>query len=488
VQGSPRNGLDAVEASLSLRARELKVRAGMDRDDRARDPSPAEPPLPAPDALNPTLQAAPEPEPAAGPSRMLRALGSRNYRLYFSGQGVSLVGTWMTRIATSWLVYRLTGSALLLGVVSFAGQIPTFVLAPFAGVLVDRVNRHRMLLWTQVLAMLQSFAMAGLALAHVITVPEVIALSLFQGFVNAFDMPTRQAFLVEMVDRREDLGNAIALNSSLVNGARLLGPSIGGVLIAAVGEGWCFFIDGASYLAVIASLLMMRVAPGGGRPRETGRGLHQLAEGWRYVTGFAPVRSILLLLALVSLMGMPYTVLMPVVVSSVLHGGPAVLGMMMASTGVGALCGALYLARRSTVLGLGRVIVMTSGMFGAGLLAFSFSRVAWLSSACLVLVGFGMMVQMASSNTIIQTVVSDRMRGRVMSFYSMAFMGMAPFGGLLAGALAHRIGAPRTVAVSGAACMLAAAWFATRLPTQRQVMRPVYREIGILPPLDEPVA
>ncbi|HEV7587137.1 MAG TPA: MFS transporter, partial [Longimicrobium sp.] len=403
----------------------------MDPTPRAPDTPPLDPPLPLADDDNPTLQAAPEPAPAASPRRMLRALASRNYRLYFCGQGVSLVGTWMTRIATSWLVYRLTGSALLLGVVSFAGQIPTFVLAPFAGVLVDRVNRHRLLVWTQVLAMLQSFAMAGLALAGVITVPEVIALSLFQGLVNAFDMPSRQAFLVEMVDRREDLGNAIALNSSLVNGARLLGPSIGGVLIAAVGEGWCFFIDGASYVAVIASLLMMRVKPAAGRLRQCGGGVRQLAEGWRYVTGFAPVRSILLLLALVSLMGMPYTVLMPVIASTVLRGGPALLGVMMGASGVGALCGALYLARRTTVLGLGRVIVVTAGMFGAGLVAFSFSRVAWLSAACLVVVGFGMMVQMASSNTIIQTVVSDEMRGRVMSFYSMAFMGMAPFGGLL---------------------------------------------------------
>ncbi|HKP77391.1 MAG TPA: MFS transporter, partial [Longimicrobiaceae bacterium] len=252
------------------------------------EPSPTPPSVSAPDAENPTLQAAPSPAPAAGGRRMLRALSSRNYRLYFFGQGISLVGTWMTRIATSWLVYRLTGSSLLLGVVSFAGQIPTFVLAPFAGVLVDRVNRHRMLVWTQVLAMLQSFAMAGLALAGIITVPEVIALALFQGLVNAFDMPSRQAFLVEMVDRREDLGNAIALNSSLVNGARLLGPSIGGILIAAVGEGWCFFIDGASYLAVIASLMMMRVRPAAGRPAAAGRGLHALREGWRYVTGFAP--------------------------------------------------------------------------------------------------------------------------------------------------------------------------------------------------------
>src|SRR3954453_9031867 len=302
-----------------------------------------------PETENPTPEAASTPEPA-GPRRMLRALSSRNYRLYFGGQGVSLVGTWMTRIATSWLVYRLTGSALLLGVVSFAGQIPTFVLAPFAGVLVDRVNRHRLLVWTQVLAMLQSFAMAGLALAGVITMPEVIALSLFQGLINAFDMPSRQAFLVEMVDRREDLGNAIALNSSLVNGARLLGPSIGGLLIAAVGEGWCFFVDGASYLAVIASLLIMRVERKERAAGPAKRGMHQLKEGWRYVSRFAPIRTILLLLALVSLMGMPYTVLMPVIAKETLKGGPALLGALMAATGIGALCGALYLAQRTTVL------------------------------------------------------------------------------------------------------------------------------------------
>ncbi|HSU12707.1 MFS transporter [Longimicrobium sp.] len=441
------------------------------------------PPLSAPDNENPTLSAAPEPEPA-GP-RMLRALKSRNYRLYFGGQGVSLVGTWMTRIATSWLVYRLTGSALLLGVVSFAGQIPTFVLAPFAGVLVDRVDKHRMLVWTQVLAMLQSFAMAILALLHVITVPEVIGLSLFQGFINAFDMPSRQAFLVEMVDRREDLGNAIALNSSLVNGARLLGPSIGGILIAAVGEGWCFFIDGASYLAVIASLLMMRVVRKARPAGEPKRGLHQLKEGWRYVSRFAPIRTILLLLALVSLMGMPYTVLMPVIASKTLHGGPALLGALMAATGIGALCGALYLAQRTTVLGLGRVIPASAGIFGAGLAAFSFTRVPWIAVVCLVVVGFGMMVQMAASNTILQTIVDDDKRGRVMSFYSMAFMGMAPFGGLLAGALAHRIGAEHTVLVSGTCCMLAAAWFATRLPMLRHEIRPIYREIGVLPPVEE---
>lgn len=442
--------------------------------------------LPSPDDEDPSIAAAPEPEPAAGP-RMLRALSSRNYRLYFSGQGVSLVGTWMTRIATSWLVYRLTGSSLLLGVVSFAGQIPTFVLAPFAGVLVDRVDKHRLLVWTQVLAMVQSFALAALALLGIITVPEVIGLALFQGFINAFDMPSRQSFMVEMVDRREDLGNAIALNSSLVNGARLLGPSIGGIVIAAVGEGWCFFIDGASYLAVIASLLMMDVKRRDAVMRGARGGWTQMVEGWRYVSRFAPIRTILLLLALISLMGMPYTVLMPVIVGSTLKGGPALLGALMGASGVGALCGALYLAQRTTVVGLGKVIPATAATFGAGLVAFSFARVEWVAVALLVVVGFGMMVQMAASNTVLQTIVDDDKRGRVMSFYSMSFQGMAPFGGLMAGALAHHIGAPRTITISGVCCVLAAAWFATRLPMLRGVLHPIYRTIGILPPLEEEV-
>jgi predicted MFS family arabinose efflux permease len=260
---------------------------------------------------------------------------------------------------------------------------------------------------------------------------------------------------------------------------------VGGVIIAAVGEGWCFFIDGVSYVAVIASLLMMRVARHerwAGAPR---RGMHQLVEGWRYVSRFAPIRTILVLLALVSLMGMPYTVLMPVIASKTLHGGPALLGLLMAASGVGALCGALYLAQRVTILGLGRVIPVMAALFGAGLVAFSFTRAGWIAALCLVVVGFGMMVQMAASNTILQTIVEDDKRGRVMSFYSMAFMGMAPFGGLLAGALAHRIGAPSTVLVSGVCCMLAAAWFATRLPMLRHLVRPIYRDIGVLPPLEE---
>lgn len=425
---------------------------------------------------------------AGGLSFMVRALRHRNYRLFFSGQTVSLVGTWMTRIATSWLVYRLTGSALLLGTVGFAGQIPSFLLAPFAGVLIDRWNRHRLLVITQVLAMLQSAALAGLTLAGVINIWHVLFLSLFQGVINAFDMPARQAFVVEMVEKREDLSNAIALNSSMVNAARLLGPSVGGVIIAAVGEGWCFALDAVSYLAVIASLLLMRIAP---RERPAGREtrvLHELREGWRYVAGSPPIRSILLLLALVSLVGMPYTVLMPVFASTILHGGPHTLGFLMAATGVGALLGALFLASRRTVLGLGKVVPMMSALFGAGLIAFSLSRWLPLSLVLLLFTGIGFMVQMAASNTLLQTLVEDDKRGRVMSFYTMAIMGVTPFGSLLAGGLAHRIGAPHTLLFGGAGCIAAALWFASLLPSLRERVRPIYVRKGILPEMAQGIS
>jgi MFS family permease len=420
---------------------------------------------------------------AAGGSRlgfMLRALRHRNYRLFFSGQGTSLVGTWITRVALAWLVYRLTGSAALLGIVGFAGQIPTFVLAPFAGVWVDRWNRYHVLVVTQVLSMLQSFALAALALSGTINIVHILLLSLFQGFINAFDTPARQAFVVEMVEDRADLGNAIALNSSMVNGARLIGPSIAGVLIAVAGEGWCFLLDGVSYLAVIGSLLAMRVTPRA-LPTQRKSALGELRDGFHYAFGFAPIRNILLLLALVSLMGMPYTVLMPIFAARVLHGGPHTLGFLMGATGVGALAGAMYLASRSSVVGLGRIIPLASALFGAGLISFSFSHEIVLSMLLLVVAGTGFMVQMASSNTVIQTVLREEMRGRVMAFYAMAFIGTAPFGSLLAGALADRIGAPHTVALGGIACILGAGAFARGLPRLRELVAPIYVEKGILP-------
>jgi MFS family permease len=413
---------------------------------------------------------------------MVRALAHRNYRLFFAGQGTSLVGTWITRVATSWLVYRLTGSAAALGIVGFAGQIPTFLLAPLAGVWVDRWSRYRVLVVTQVLSMLQSFALAALALAGTINVAHILLLSAFQGIVNAFDTPARQAFVVEMVEDRADLANAIALNSSMVNGARLVGPSVAGVLIAVAGEGWCFLIDGVSYLAVIASLLLMRLAPT--EPRGRGqRVLQEMRDGFRYAFGFPPIRSLLFLLTLVSLMGMPYTVLMPVMAASVLHGGPHTLGFLMGATGIGALAGAIYLAARRTVLGLGRVITVASVVFGCGLIAFSLSRVLGLSLALMVVTGVGFMVQLAASNTVIQTIVREEMRGRVMAFYTMAFMGTAPFGSLFAGTLAARVGAPRTILLGGVACILGGILFGRELPRLRELVLPIYVERGILPPI-----
>ena len=420
-------------------------------------------------------------EESAGLKFLFRALRHRNYRLFFGGQSISLIGTWMTRIATSWLVFRLTHSAMLLGLVGFAGQIPVFIFAPFAGVWVDRWNRHRVLIATQILAMLQSFALAALALTGRITAWEILWLSAFQGLINAFDMPGRQAFLVEMIEGREDLGNAIALNSSMVTMARLIGPSLAGLVIAGFGEGYCFLIDGISYIAVIISLLMMRLPQFLEKPPLVSM-MAQLKEGWIYVSKFAPVRTILLLFAVISLMGMPVTVLMPIFAAQILHGGAHTLGFLMGALGAGALVGAIMLAFRKSVLGLGRVIAVSSALFGVGLIAFGLSRIEWLSMTLMVVTGFGMMQQMAASNTIIQTVVPEDMRGRTMSYYTMAFVGMAPFGSLLAGALANLASAPTTLVITGAFCVAAAGWFASQLPMIRRHIRPVYRELGILPP------
>jgi MFS family permease len=411
---------------------------------------------------------------------LLRSLSSRNYRLFFGGQSVSLIGTWITRIATSWLVYRLTGSELLLGVVGFCGQIPTLVLAPFAGVLIDRMDRHRILVVTQVLSMLQSFALALLAFTGTITVGYILGLQIFQGIINAFDTPARQSFVVEMVEDRAHLPNAIALNSSMVNGSRIIGPSIGGVLIAAFGEGWCFLLDAISYIAVIWSLMAMTVSHEK-KPRPESRAIDELRDGFQYVTRSAPISAALILLALVATMGVPYTILMPAIATTVLHGGPHTLGFLMTASGAGALVGALYLASRSSVVGLGRVMVAATIMFGLGLIVFSLSHVLWLSLLILPLVGGGMMVELASTNTILQTIVEERLRGRVMAFYAMAFLGTAPIGSLLGGLLADRIGAQHTILLGGICCVIAACWFARKLPALREIVRPIYVERGILP-------
>jgi MFS family permease len=426
----------------------------------------------------------------SGFAHAYRALRHRNFRLFFAGQSISLIGTWMTRVATAWLVYRLTKSAVLLGTVSFAGQIPTFLLAPLAGVLVDRWNRRTVLVITQVLAMVQSLALAALTLTHHINITEVLILSAFQGCINAFDMPGRQSFLMEMVEDRADLSNAIAINSSMVNIARLVGPSLAGMLIAVSSEGWCFLIDGVSYIAVVASLLLMHVTSSAARivAQAEGRAslLTQLKEGWDFVRNFAPIRTILLLFALVSLMGMPFMVLMPIFAAQVLRGGPHTLGFLMGAMGVGSLGSAISLVLRKSVRGLLKMIPIAAATFGAGLILFGLSHYVWLSMVLLLAVGFGMMQGLTASNTIIQTIVPEDKRGRVMSYYTVAFVGMAPFGSLLAGALATAIGAPWTVVISGISCIIGAAWFLSRMQEVKKAMRPIYEQLGIIPAVNVP--
>lgn len=416
---------------------------------------------------------------APSSGRFVRALRHRNYRLFFGGQSLSLVGTWITRVATSWLVYRLTGSEFLLGVVAFAGQIPLLVLAPFGGVIGDRWDRRRILLVTQILSALQSFALAALAFTGAITVRHIILLQLFQGLVNAFDTPARQAFVAEMVDDAADLPNAIALNSSMFNGSRIVGPTIAGVLTAVAGEAWCFMVDGISYLAVIGSLVAMRF----GHPAQGRRGRHiieELRAGLEYVGSFAPVRALLFQVALVSVMGMPYAVLMPVIAARVLHGGPHTLGILMTASGTGALLGAFYLASRHTVVGLGKVIIAATAMLSVGLIGFAWSTSLLVSVLLLPFVGAGMMLQSASANTILQTVVDERLRGRVMAFYSMAVLGTQPLGSLVAGALADRIGSQRTIFLGAIVCLAGAGWFALIRPRLARYVRPIYIERGIL--------
>ena len=409
----------------------------------------------------------------------LRAFRHRNYRLFFGGQGVSLIGTWMQQIAMSWLVYDLTNSAFMLGVVGFTGQIPTFLFASIAGVYADRWNRHRLIIATQTLAMLQAAILAVLTLTGWIQVWHVLILSGCLGIVNAFDIPARQSFVVDMIEDRGDLGNAIALNSFMFNGARLIGPSIGGVLIGTLGEGICFLINAVSFLGIIAALLAMKIRQPLKRDGKFNL-WRDLREGLSYAYRFTPIRAILLQLALISLMGMSYAVLMPVFARDILHSGPHMLGFLMASTGIGALTGAAYLAARKTILGLGRLIAASSGLLGIALISFALSRLPWLSLCLLFFVGVGMIIQMAASNTILQSIVEEDKRGRIMSLFAVAGMGMTPFGSLFAGTLASRIGAPDTLIISGAVCIAGALLFAINLPRIRQKVRPIYIEKGII--------
>jgi MFS family permease len=413
-------------------------------------------------------------------SGAFRTLHYRNYRLYFSGQGVSLIGTWIQLIALNWLVYELTNSALMLGLVGFVNRIPAFILAPFAGVVIDRLNKFKLLLWTQILSMLQAGLLAVLVLTHTIQVWHILLLGGMLGVINSVDTPVRQSFVVEMIGKKEDLSNAIALNSILINIARLLGPTIAGILVALVGAGWCFSINAISYIAIIASLLMMEVAP-----REIKRSaaapLTDLREGFRYVKNFIPIRNLLLLLALISLMGMPYQVLMPVFAKDIFKGGSHTLGFLMSAVGIGALAGGFYLASRKTVVGYGKKIIFATSLFGLTLAIFSQLTYLPLALVVLLFTGLGMMMQMTSINTVIQTLVDDDKRGRTMSFHTMAFFGMVPFGNLLSGVLADAIGVRSTVLFGGLCCVLAAIYASFRLPEMRALAKPIYIHKHILP-------
>ncbi len=421
-----------------------------------------------------------KPKKSFGIKMILRALRHRNYRLFFIGQGISLIGTWMQTVAAAWLVYRLSHSALMLGIVAFMGQIPVLILSPVAGVLGDRLSRLRIIIIMQFLAMVQAFILAGITFAGVIKVWHIAILSLFLGMANAFEMPNRQAFVIEMVGDKSDLGNAIALNSALFNGSRLIGPAIAGIVVALAGEWVCFTVNGISYLAALTAFLLMRV-PARKAVRRGAKILSDMREGLSYVLNFSPIRDLLMIVALLSLVAMSFPVLLPVFASRILHGTSNTYGFLVASSGIGALAGTMFLAMRRSVLGLGRVINVALIIFGAGLVMFSFSRSIALSMVILMAVGFGMISTIASCNTIVQTIVEEEKRGRVMSFYVTAFVGLAPFGSLIVGGLSSVIGAPETVLIGGVICIIGGVLFALRLPSIRRIIRPVYREMGIIP-------
>lgn len=407
---------------------------------------------------------------------IFRSLQYRNYRLFFSGQSISLIGTWMQRIAMPWLVYHLTGSAFLLGLVSFAGQIPAFLLAPVAGVVSDKYSKYRILLITQILSLIQALILAILALTGTLQIWQIVLLSIALGCINAFDVPSRHSFVIEMVEKKEHLGNAIALNSMMFNGARLIGPSVAGLILATAGEGICFLINAVSYIFVVGSLLLMNIQKKEGK-RKPGKLLHEMKEGLNYTFGFPPIKHLLILLAVVSLMGTSYQVLMPVFAKEVLHGSSSTFGFLMGAAGLGALIGAVFLASREALIKLGRIIPAASAIFGAGLIILSFSRSIYVSLMLMIIIGAGMMLHTASSNTILQTITDDDKRGRVMSFYAMAIMGTAPFGSLIAGSLAKIIGTPYTILFGGISCVAGAFIFYRKLPELKRIVHPVYVKI-----------
>ncbi|HVW83487.1 MAG TPA: MFS transporter [Bryobacteraceae bacterium] len=399
----------------------------------------------------------------------LRALRHRNFQLFFGGQVISLTGTWMDSVAQAWLIYRLTGSSVLLGLVSFANQIPVFLISPLGGYVADRWNRHRIIIFTQAASMVLALALAWLTLSGKIQIWQLFVLAALLSVVNAFDIPARQSFLVEMVGR-DDLINAIALNSSMFNGARMVGPAVAGLLVAKIGEGWCFFANGISYVAVITGLLMMKVGPGFQRNVPLSAWAN-IRDGFRYVAHTGPIRALLVMLAILSFAGLPFTVLMPVFADGILHGGPRAFGMLMGFVGLGAMCGALLLASRSDVSGLSRWLAAASVVFSIMLAGFAFSRSVRLSCALLLVAGFSMMIQVGATNTLIQSMVPDHYRGRVMSAYSMMLIGMSPVGAMAAGFEAEHIGAPLTIGIGAAVCLISAILFATRLPAFRRSAR-----------------
>jgi len=415
---------------------------------------------------------------------MIRAFRHRNFRLYFGGQSISLIGTWVQQIALSWTIYQLTKSSFLLGLVSFAGQLPLFVLTPFAGVLVDRFNRHRILVITQSLALLQALALAVVVSTGAVQLWNLIALNVFVGCILAIDLTARQAFIVDMVGSGDDLPNAVALNAFVINGGRMLGPAIAGLLLTIVSPAVCFYANAVSYIPVIGALLAMKVRDKHNEDVESSP-VEDLVEGVSYAVGFPPIRAVLILVAIVSLAGLPYAVLMPVFAAEVLHGNAHTLGWLMTAPGLGALGATVYLASRKTIFGAGTRIASGAIMFAAGLIGVGLAGNLMLAIIALAFVGSGMIVQLATSNTVLQTIVDDDKRGRVMSLYTMAFMGMAPFGSLLCGAVANRIGVPLTIICGGIVCLGSGALFATRIPALRPLVMPIYKRKGIIPQVAE---
>jgi MFS family permease len=412
---------------------------------------------------------------------MFRSLKYKNFRLFVEGQSLSLIGTWLQMVALTWLVYKMTNSALMLGIVGFAGQLPIFIIGPFAGVLADRWNRHRMLLITQSLALVQALLLTTLVFLNVIQIWQIITLSIILGIINAIDMPIRQAFVFDMIeDHKEDVGNAIALNSSMVNVARLGGPAIAGIIIATVGEGWCFLINSISFVAVIVSLLKMdiRLKP---KSVKEFKIFEELKEGFQYSYNFEPIKILIFLLAAVSLVSTSVTLLAPIFAKKYLHGSADIYGFLIGAYGLGALVGAIYLLNKKNVLGLGNIITIAVAGFGISIILFGFSRSFILSMILMLLAGTGMILHIASTNTLLQTISEENKRGRVMGFYGVAFRGMSPFGSLIAGSLGSTIGSPATLAISGIVCITGAVIFKLKLPGIRQKIKPIYENLGILP-------